>query len=233
MSGVPSYSFQISLITPYIIFFSGSILIPWKSKNTFRILPDSANRSRIQYKIFSHLWFFFFTGSVCGYVWEVLIFLVKEGTFRNRGFLYGPWLPVYGIGAVLFSVILSPRELLPDSSGKYKKNHPVTVFFLSALLGSGLELVIGWFLDLFWNLRYWDYSGYFLDFRGYICLVSALGFGIAGVLWVCIFSKILQKWWYHISLDFRKKWNMFGVFIFVTDCAAALIFPNTGHSITF
>ena len=35
--------------------------------------------------------FFFFTGSVCGYVWEVLIFLVKEGTFRNRGFLYGPW----------------------------------------------------------------------------------------------------------------------------------------------
>ena len=161
--------------------------------------------------------FFFFTGSVCGYVWEVLIFLVKEGTFRNRGFLYGPWLPVYGIGAVLFSVILSPRELLPDSSGKYKKNHPVTVFFLSALLGSGLELVIGWFLDLFWNLR----------------LVSALGFGIAGVLWVCIFSKILQKWWYHISLDFRKKWNMFLVFIFVTDCAAALIFPNTGHSITF
>ena len=174
--------------------------------------------------------FFFFTGSVCGYVWEVLIFLVKEGTFRNRGFLYGPWLPVYGIGAVLFSVILSPRELLPDSSGKYKKNHPVTVFFLSALLGSGLELVIGWFLDLFWNLRYWDYSGYFLNFRGYICLVSALGFGIAGVLWVCIFSKILQKWWYHISLDFRKKWNMFWVFIFVTDCAAALIFPNTGHS---
>ena len=177
--------------------------------------------------------FFFFTGSVCGYVWEVLIFLVKEGTFRNRGFLYGPWLPVYGIGAVLFSVILSPRELLPDSSGKYKKNHPVTVFFLSALLGSCLELVIGWFLDLFWNLRYWDYSGYFLDFRGYICLVSALGFGVAGVLWVCIFSKILQKWWYHISLDFRKKWNMFWVFIFVTDCAAALIFPNTGHSITF
>ena len=183
--------------------------------------------------ILSLMIFFFFTGSVCGYVWEVLIFLVKEGTFRNRGFLYGPWLPVYGIGAVLFSVILSPRELLPDSSGKYKKNHPVTVFFLSALLGSGLELVIGWFLDLFWNLRYWDYSGYFLDFRGYICLVSALGFGIAGVLWVCIFSKILQKWWYHISLDFRKKWNMFWVFIFVTDCAASLIFPNTGHSITF
>lgn len=149
--------------------------------------------------------FFFFTGSVCGYVWEVLIFLVKEGTFRNRGFLYGPWLPVYGIGAVLFSVVLSPRELLPDSSGKYKKNHPVTVFFLSALLGSGLELVIGWFLDFFWNLRYWDYSGYFLDFRGYICLVSALGFGITGVLWVWHFFKNIAKMVVSYFTGFSKK----------------------------
>ena len=154
-------------------------------------LPDFTSLRRPEQNtiqnVLSLMIFFFFTGSACGYVWEVLIFLVKEGTFRNRGFLYGPWLPVYGIGAVLFSVILSPHELLPDSSGKHKKNHPVTVFFLSTLLGSGLELVIGWFLDLFWNLRYWDYSGYFLNFRGYICLVSALGFGIAGVLWVCIF----------------------------------------------
>ena len=146
--------------------------------------------------ILSLMIFFFFTGSVCGYVWEVLIFLVKEGTFRNRGFLYGPWLPVYGIGAVLFSVILSPRELLPDSSGKYKKNHPVTVFFLSALLGSGLELVIGWFLDLFWNLRYWDYSGYFLDFRGYICLVLALQafYGFAFFQKYCKNGGIIFHW---------------------------------------
>lgn len=178
--------------------------------------------------------FFFFTGSFCGYVWEILIFLVKEGTFRNRGFLYGPWLPVYGIGTILFSLALSPHELLPDSfSRKYKKNHPVTVFFLSALLGSGLELVIGWFLDFFWNLRYWDYSGYFLNFRGYICLLSALGFGIAGVLWICLFSKFIRKIWYQFSLSARKKWNTFFVFIFVTDCAASLIFPNTGHGITF
>ena len=141
-------------------------------------LPDFTSLRRPEQNtiqnVLSLMIFFFFTGSACGYVWEVLIFLVKEGTFRNRGFLYGPWLPVYGIGAVLFSVILSPHELLPDSSGKHKKNHPVTVFFLSTLLGSGLELVIGWFLDLFWNLRYWDYSGYFLNFRGYICLVSAV-----------------------------------------------------------
>lgn len=138
-----------------------------------------------------------------------------------------------GLAAVLFSVILSPRELLPDSSGKYKKNHPVTIFFLSALSGSGLELVIGWFLDFLWNLRYWDYSGYFLNFRGYICLASAFGFGVAGVLWVWHFFKNIAKMVVSYFTGFRKKWNMFWVFIFVIDCAAALIFPNTGHSITF
>lgn len=149
--------------------------------------------------------FFFFTGSACGYVWEVLIFLVKEGTFRNRGFLYGPWLPVYGIGTVLFSVILSPRELLPDSSGKYKKNHPVTVFFLSTLLGSGLELVIGWFLDFLWNLRYWDYSGYFLNFRGYICLASAFGFGVARHSVGLHFFKSIAKMVVSYFTGFSKK----------------------------
>ncbi len=177
--------------------------------------------------------FFFFTGSVCGYVWEVLIFLLKEGTFRNRGFLYGPWLPVYGIGAVLFSVVLSPRELLPDSSGKYKKNHPVTVFFSSLpFLGSGLELVIGWFLDFFWNLRYWDYSGYFLNFRGYICLVSALVLALQAFYGFAFFQKYCKNGGIIFHWIF-EKWNMFWVFIFVIDCAASLIFPNTGHSITF
>ena len=42
--------------------------------------------------------FFFFVTSVGGFLWEVLIFFVKDGRFRNRGFLYGPWLPVYGAG---------------------------------------------------------------------------------------------------------------------------------------
>ena len=200
-------------------------------------LPDFTSLRRPEQNtiqnVLSLMIFFFFTGSACGYVWEVLIFLVKEGTFRNRGFLYGPWLPVYGIGTVLFSVILSPRELLPDSSGKYKKNHPVTVFFLSTLLGSGLELVIGWFLDIFFDLRYWDYSSYPFNFHGYICLLSAVGFGVAGMLWICVFSEIFRKLWFSLPPGFRRGFNSVLILLFLADCAAALIFPNTGHGITF
>ena len=41
--------------------------------------------------------YFFFLGSIGGFLWEVAIFLYRDKTFANRGFLYGPWLPVYGI----------------------------------------------------------------------------------------------------------------------------------------
>ena len=144
---------------------------------------------------------FFFLGSFWGFLWETLIFIAKDNTFRNRGFFYGPWLPVYGIGAVVFYCLFhSSRETISIRS-LHKSNrlflfktkyHPLTIFIKTALLGTALELVIGWFLDFLWNLRYWDYNGYFLNFRGYICLASAFGFGVAGVLWVCIFSKILS-----------------------------------------
>ena len=176
--------------------------------------------------------FLFFAAAFGGYIWEVLIFLVKEHAFVNRGFLYGPWLPVYGIGAVLFSLVLSGIPLSFPAK-KRQKNHPIKVFFLSALFGSGLELIIGWFLDVIWQLRYWNYSDYFLNFHGYICLVSAVCFGIAGVLWICVISPALTKFWFHFSAGFRKKWNTIIVLLFLIDCAAALIFPNTGRSITF
>lgn len=170
----------------------------------------------------SLMFFFYFVTSIGGYLWEVLIFLWKDGTFRNRGFLYGPWLPVYGVGAVVFYLFFAKI-----------KDHPVRVFFLSVLVGSGLEFLIGWLLDTFWNLRYWDYSDYPLNLFGYICLYSALGFGIAGVLWVCLFSRLLEKLWFHLPLNFRYTFHTLLVLLLLLDVSAALIFPNTGTGITF
>ncbi len=171
---------------------------------------------------FSLLTFYFFTASLCGFLWEVLIFFIKEGHFRNRGFFYGPWLPVYGTGAVLMYLLLSKQ-----------KRHPVKVFIYSLLIGTSLELVIGWILDYFWDLRYWDYSGYPFHFHGYICLISALGFGIAGVLWICLLSVFLGKFWFRIPGKFRYTVQALLLLLFIVDCTAALIFPNTGRGITF
>ncbi len=69
--------------------------------------------------------FFFFLGSIPWIPVGSAAFYVQDGTFCNRGFLYGPWLPVYGVGAVLMLLILR----------RFQK-HPVKVFFLAVLLGS-------------------------------------------------------------------------------------------------
>ena len=199
--------------------------------------------------------FFFFLCATCGFIWEVLIMYLKDGYFANRGFLYGPWLPIYGAGGVLLYLILGQKELLAPQrpctecllnfqnrrfhtsqkkvTSNHTKKHPIRVFLLSMLLGTGLELLIGWFLDTIWNLRYWDYTSYPLNYHGYICLWSAIGFGIAGILWVCILSGIVTRLWLRLSTHTRNNINALLVLLFLLDCAASLIFPNTGNNITF
>lgn len=192
----------------------------YRYHSTLKNRSESGDKARQEY-IFL-LFFYFFLASVCGFLWEVLLFFIKEGHFRNRGFLYGPWLPVYGTGAVLIYILLSRL-----------RHHPVKAFVYSLLIGTSLELIIGLTLDYFWGLRYWDYSGSPLNFRGYICLISALGIGIAGALWICLLSPHLEKLWFHMPEKIRSAVNTILLLLFITDCATALIFPNTGRGITF
>lgn len=186
----------------------------------FKKLPGAGHLSAQEF-IFLLL-FYFYTASLCGFLWEVLIFLVREGHFRNRGFLYGPWLPVYGSGAVLLYLLLSGL-----------KRRPIKAFLCSLLIGTSLELLIGWVLDFFWELRYWDYTGSLFCFRGYICLVSALGIGLAGALWVCLLSSLLAKIWFRIPQKISRSGIRILTLLFLLDCIASLIVPNTGRGITF
>ena len=168
------------------------------------------------------LFLYFIFYSFCGWVWETAYCSIKERHYVPRGFLYGPWLPVYGVGAVLMLLILR----------RFHK-HPVKVFFLAVLLGSFVELFIGWFLAQVFHLRYWDYHDYPLQLGGYICLYSALGFGIAGVLWVCVFARIASHLWKKMPVPLQRIFLTLLILAFLFDCAAALIFPNAGHNITF
>lgn len=188
-----------------------------KSNNKFNFLL-----SRLTLERFLSSVFLFFTASTAGYVWEVLLTLILTGTLCNRGFLYGPWLPIYGFGALFLSFLL-----------KRLSSRPVKVFFLSALAGSLLELITGLALHTYWHIRYWDYSSLSLDLNGYISLLSFLGFGLAGSLWICFLSPRLLRFWNRLSLRLRKILVCAFLAVFLLDYLISFLRPNTGPGITF
>ena len=124
----------------------------------------------------------FLTSGVIGYIYEVLYFLIAEGKFINRGFLYGPFLPVYGWGALAMALLLK----------KFKKN-PVVLFIMAMLVTGILEYFSGYFMYLIWHKRWWDYTGLFLNINGFVCLRSVIAFGIGGLLLFYLFEPLLKR----------------------------------------
>ncbi len=158
-----------------------------------------------------------------GYLWEVFSCFFYYGNLSNRGFTYGPWLTVYGLGGLLFSLLL------------WRKRHKkIFCFFVCFLAGTLLELLGGLLLHYFFQLRYWDYSGWPLDFFGYISLYSSLGFGLAGMLWVCFLCPKFILLWTHPKRNAKRRTALAVLLyqLFLIDFIFSLFHPNQGSGIT-
>ena len=116
----------------------------------------------------------FIVGCFVGYIYEEIFCLIIDRELVNRGFLYGPYLPVYGFGA-LFLMLLKP----------FKKS-PILIFVLSMLVTGVVEYITGYVMWEIWHQRWWDYTGLFLNIDGYVCLRSLLTFAIAALLLIYI-----------------------------------------------
>lgn len=114
----------------------------------------------------------FFTLSAAGWLWEVLFTGLSTGRLVNRGFFYGPWLPVYGVGGLLMLLLL----------GRLRQGWPL--FPLCALLGGGVEYGVSVLLETLFRAKWWDYSGWAGNLDGRVCLASAAAFGLVGWLLV-------------------------------------------------
>ena len=112
--------------------------------------------------------------SFLGYVAEVIYGLVAEGVIESRqSFIYGPINTIYGVGAIL---MLLPLKKLNSKSK--------TVNFLTAgVLGCILEYVVSAFGEHILHVKWWDYTNYFLNINGRVCLYFAIFWGILG-LWM-------------------------------------------------
>ncbi len=110
----------------------------------------------------------FFVYAFLGWCVEVCFQAVTTGKIVNRGFLNGPWCPIYGVGMVSVLLLLSPVS-----------DHLVLLFLLGMLLCSLVELVVGWLLEKIFHTRWWDYTDRPFQLGGYICLEFSLMWGLA------------------------------------------------------
>lgn len=115
----------------------------------------------------------FYLYSFVGWVWESCYVSLKKARWVNRGFLNGPFLPIYGFGAltILLST-LAVRENLP------------LIFLFGMAAASVLEYFAGVGMEKIFHVRYWDYSNQKFNLNGHICLTSSLAWGFFSVLLV-------------------------------------------------
>ena len=139
---------------------------------------------------FYELILYFFLYSFLGWCAEIAYAAVRHKRFLNRGFLNGPFCPVYGFGMVLILIFFGP-EL--DS-------------FLFLAIGCGvvavvLEFFTGMLMERLFHCKWWDYSGYKSSLGGYVCLPFSCLWGLGAA--ACL--TFLQPWLIRLFL-FLPQW---------------------------
>lgn len=136
--------------------------------------------------IFNQIVLFFTIGCVFGTYWEEIMYMVTHfwstGTLEwvsRRGLLYGPFSPVYGIGAVCIYLIFYRTKL-----------GWVKCFVYGALFGGVLEYILGWAQERLFGTISWDYSDYFLNIGGRTTIPYMLVWGAL----VAVFVQVVYPW---------------------------------------
>lgn len=124
----------------------------------------------------------FFIYSFAGWTVETIGDFIKNKKFINRGFLIGPYCPIYGAGVIAITIFLQ----------KYK-NDIVALFFLSIILCGILEYVTSYIMEKIFKARWWDYSNQKFNINGRICLETLVLFGIGGVIIINVMNPLLFK----------------------------------------
>lgn len=163
----------------------------------------------------------FFVLAFIGWIWEVALFCFTDHALINRGVYRGPYLPIYGVGGLLLCLFL----------GRLRRR-PAAVFLISMLICSLLEYFTSYFLEKRWGIRWWDYSGHFLNLQGRICLLGAIFFGLGGAILVCVLLPLYERWYPRIPRGWRIGLTLLLLAIFVLDATYCAMRPNVGKGIT-
>lgn len=134
-----------------------------------------------QYTVIEWLFFFYFY-CFFGWIFESAYVSVKSRHFVNRGFMRGPFLPIYGSGAIMMLVASMPFQ-----------DNIILTYFAGCLGATILEFVTGMTMEALFKVRYWDYSNQKFNYKGHVCLSSTVAWGFLTILMTEFLHKGVEK----------------------------------------
>lgn len=149
----------------------------------------------------------FFIYSVLGWIFESTLCSIKDKKAESRGFLIGPYCPIYGTGAILITILLK----------KYN-NDLIALFVMSVLICSIVEYVTSYLMEKIFKARWWDYTHEPFNLNGRICLFNSLGFGLGGSIISYFISPFLIKLLNKMPLVFLYGFSIFNFLVLIIDC---------------
>ena len=158
------------------------------------------------------LFLLFIIYSFIGYIAEVISCSIHSKKFIwNRGFLIGPYLPIYGTGALLLVYTL----------GRYRGDL-LALFIMSMVYCTILEYFTSLILEKIFHLRWWDYSEKKFNLNGRVCLSNGILFGIGGILIVQFINPVISTLVFSISYTPLLLMSLTILILFVVDLIVSL-----------
>lgn len=147
------------------------------------------------------VWFILY--SIAGWIYETIVMSIKHHTWENRGFLFGPMCPIYGIGAAGISAVAEIMEYFGFTYYAWWQ------IFLIAFFGSMvLEYSTAWGLEKIFHAYWWDYSSAPFNIQGKICLPASLGFGVAGTLIVFYLYPFMYRLTAEVPIEMMATFSL-------------------------
>ena len=175
---------------------------------------DMTGKGYITLNFFNLFWIFVIAcvaGLVIEVIWHMVV--VDPGVYQDRaGLLYGPFSPIYGVGAVLMTVALN----------RFHDKNPLIIFLVSALIGGAFEFFVSWFMEVAFGIVAWDYSGTFLNIQGRTNLMFMCMWGALGLAWVKLATPLLLKVINKIPWNWRYTVTVVCAAFMVFDCVMTL-----------
>ena len=136
---------------------------------------------------------YFMMYSIIGWLYEVFLeVVVYRWGYSDRGILFGPYCPVYGVSALFFIFIVYP--LIKNKNSKKKILMIPVVFLLCMIVATGIELIASYLCEAIMGSWPWQtYADYKYNFQARIALSPSIRFGLGGIIFLYILQPIFEK----------------------------------------